>query len=250
MENKRKNIYIVIFVITTIIAACAAVYFKVDGDKKINEVKAKLEEQNVNKNNTQDTESVESENTENNSNKVTDNNKESCSLKLPIFNNNCINNKDKNIQYNITTNYQGIYCKLNKDNKSVNIDFDWDKLKSLYGINIPSGLNNNHQSVKISNFDKEICNIYIYGFGQAIGQETVLFLMSDGTVEYMPLRKSLKNQEYKSYGKIAGIEEIVTINSGSCTPEFGGWYDIFAIKQDGSFYILSTILEKTGNYNF
>ena len=44
MESKRKNVYITIFVITTIIAAGLAIFFKVDGDKKVKNMEAKVEE--------------------------------------------------------------------------------------------------------------------------------------------------------------------------------------------------------------
>ena len=37
MENKRKNIYIVVFVITTIIASCVAVYFGIQMNNSKNE---------------------------------------------------------------------------------------------------------------------------------------------------------------------------------------------------------------------
>lgn len=48
-ENKRKNIYIIIFVITTIVASCIAVYFGVvknNYEKELNNLKAKIEEMN------------------------------------------------------------------------------------------------------------------------------------------------------------------------------------------------------------
>ena len=44
MESKRKNVYITIFVITTIIAAGLAIFFKVDGDNKLKSMEAKVEE--------------------------------------------------------------------------------------------------------------------------------------------------------------------------------------------------------------
>ena len=46
MENKRKNIYIVIFVITTIIASCVAVYFGIMGKKETEKLQAKVDELN------------------------------------------------------------------------------------------------------------------------------------------------------------------------------------------------------------
>ena len=44
MESKRKNVYITIFVITTIIAAGLAIFFKVDSDNKLKSMEAKVEE--------------------------------------------------------------------------------------------------------------------------------------------------------------------------------------------------------------
>lgn len=46
MENKRKNIYIVIFVITTIIASCVAVYFGIVGNKENEKLNQQISELN------------------------------------------------------------------------------------------------------------------------------------------------------------------------------------------------------------
>ncbi len=42
MESKRKNVYIVLFVITTIIAGCLAAYFKIMANKEKDELNAKV----------------------------------------------------------------------------------------------------------------------------------------------------------------------------------------------------------------
>ena len=44
MENKRKNIYIVIFVITTIVASCVALYFGIIKNKETEDLKAQVED--------------------------------------------------------------------------------------------------------------------------------------------------------------------------------------------------------------
>ena len=54
MESKRKNVYIVIFVITTIIASCVAVYFGIMGNKEVNDLKAQVEDLKEEINNTND----------------------------------------------------------------------------------------------------------------------------------------------------------------------------------------------------
>ena len=44
MESKRKNVYIVIFVITTIIASCVAVYFGIIRDSETKELQSKVDD--------------------------------------------------------------------------------------------------------------------------------------------------------------------------------------------------------------
>ena len=46
MENKRKNIYIVVFIITTIIASCVAVYFGIVGNKENKKLNQQISELN------------------------------------------------------------------------------------------------------------------------------------------------------------------------------------------------------------
>ena len=40
----RKRIYIIVFIVTTIIASCFAIYFKIDSNKKINDLEIKKDE--------------------------------------------------------------------------------------------------------------------------------------------------------------------------------------------------------------
>ena len=45
--DSRKNIYIIVFVITTIVASCLAVYFKIDGDKKLANIESEVKTETV-----------------------------------------------------------------------------------------------------------------------------------------------------------------------------------------------------------
>lgn len=247
MESKRKNVYITIFVITTIIAAGLAIFFKVDGDNKLKSMEAKVEESSKEVNTNES--SKENDESQNSIDISKDNIDKD--FNLPVLDGNkCINNLDKVTKYNLCLNFEGITCRLSDDNKSVMFWCDWNRVKSTYGVSIPSGVAEASKEIQISNFDKEISSIYILGFGHEVGRETLLFLMKDGTVEYMPIAKALKEQEFKSYGMLPDVEKVSLISQGNCVPEFGGWADIFAIKDDGSFYILGEILKGTGNYNF
>ncbi len=44
MESKRKNVYIVLFVITTIVAGCLAVYFGIMRNKDVRNLESKIDE--------------------------------------------------------------------------------------------------------------------------------------------------------------------------------------------------------------
>ena len=61
MESKRKNVYITIFVITTIIAAGLAIFFKVDGDKKVKNMETKIGKNDIEQSDITDSEILNSE---------------------------------------------------------------------------------------------------------------------------------------------------------------------------------------------
>lgn len=69
----------------------------------------------------------------------------------------------------------------------------------------------------------------------------LFFLMEDGSVEYMHIIKALNEKEYKSYGKLNGVEDVVEIIEASTNRN--GMCPV-AIKQDGSFYDLSKLINK------
>ena len=75
------------------------------------------------------------------------------------------------------------------------------------------------------------------------------FLMEDGTVEYMPIHKALKSQEFKSYGKLENVSNIVEIATGMAQANVDGsgngpgWNTVFAINYDGDYYDIGDIVE-------
>lgn len=243
MESKRKNVYIVIFVITTIIAACAAVYFKVDGDKKINEVEVKLEEQNVNKNNTQSNANIESKNTEN---KTIEKVVEKYKFYPDLDSSKCINPQgDEKFEKRVSYEFTPLSCVVKSDNKTAALTTNWEYATKNWGF-IPNGGNGIYEQRKVDNFSGEIVDVIATSWGHTSDYVTLIFLMKDGTLEYIPVYNAYKTNNFKSYGKVEGVSDIAYIGtanvSGLCMP--------IAMKADGTFYQLATILEKTGNYNF
>lgn len=149
----------------------------------------------------------------------------------------------------------GLSIDLNSNKKSATITIDWSKYGSIYGTSMWMNVENKYI---VSNFTKNIKEVYIRGFGQAPGHETAIYVMEDGTVEYTPIKHALGNNGssedtiLKSYGKMENVSDVVTILTGIdyCDHCIGEGLNLLGIKQDGTFYNLSSILYNTNYYSF
>ena len=93
------------------------------------------------------------------------------------------------------------------------------------------------------------------GFGQAVGRETIFYVLEDGTVEYTPVYDDLQNnwndsdnsKKFNSYGKVKKIENISYLTGMNALAKYSeesysGYYTTAAVRNDGSFYDLNEIL--------
>ena len=238
MESKRKNVYIAIFVITTIIAGCVAVYFGIMGYKekdKVQNLQAQITELENQENNNEEINKEENSNNDSQNNTESSNEKivEKIVEKYGMFNfdaSNCINraSEGKAIYSKLLSEnyeYYGIVC--NVSNNVLNLRVDMNKFNRIF-----LGTQNDGTVD-----DKEY--------------KILFFLMKDGTVEYMPLRKIAQTGEFKSYGKIKNVTNIVSIQSASSgVPNGGGWVTTVAFNNEGKFYDLKESLEDMGENVF
>ena len=240
MESKRKNVYITIFVITTIIASCAAVYFYLKATNN------KLVTRNSEENKVASQEDQASANSD-----VTkeDTVKEKVVYKnvMPELDpNKCIEgNKDGGTyQLRVADSFStALSAVLTADKKTIEILINCEEINKLYNFNYSS--NNFDMPINIR-FEKDVVDLCVSTLGgQSVGYEVLIILLKDGTVEYIPLYNAIKNNNIKSYGKIEGITDIVRIGTVKFNgTEFGGFMAPCAIKSDGSFYDLSNRLSK------
>ena len=144
----------------------------------------------------------------------------------------------------------GLSISLNENKRSATITIDWSKYGSIYGTSSWMNVVNEYE---VTNFTKNIKEVYIGGFGQTSGDETAFYIMEDGTVEYTPIEHALGNNGsssetiLKSYGEFENVSEVVKVVTASDYPinsEYAtsGAYHILGIKTDGTFYNLSSIL--------
>lgn len=141
----------------------------------------------------------------------------------------------------------GISIKMDKVNNSVELTIDWDNDNECVTHNLE------YEGIKTSviSFDKKLKEVTINGFGLSCGDERIFYLFEDGTVEYTDLGKYLENnysEELISFGDL-GISNIVELKSaarrytGNDPYALGGYgYTVVAIKEDGTFYDLDSLI--------
>jgi len=242
---ERKNIYIVILTITTIIASCFAIYFAVNPivneNEKINnndnivldEIKEEVDTS---------TEKVEEKESEDLNNATTSDSivteKIVYQYKRPTVDvTKCINPRE-GTEYALSRSTDStLGLAILQNSKEVNLWIRWDNVPE----NVAKKPDNANKYEIINNFSGNVIDVYILGYGQGV-DEYLFFLMEDGTVEYMPLDgRTIGKNEYRSYGKIDGVENVVELlecgNSGTTrTP--------IALTKDGSFYDLGKIINE------
>ena len=244
MDNKRFKVYIAIFVTTTVIASCFAVYFAI-----------KLSNKDVENTTVGKVESVATDEVDKKETNVEIKEVEKIVEKyaIPTIDaSKCLNPTD-GYKYDVKRNVSGLSSGFHAFLESetlVKIDYT---PATISGFIPELGLGNEHSATvkEISFSGKKVKDIYFDGWGHAVGYETLFFIMDDGTVEYMPLYDAIKNNKFTSYGKIDGVEKVVEILSGNVGyPEMGGAAAVFAVTEEGSFYDISIILNSTENYKY
>ncbi len=157
-------------------------------------------------------------------------------------------NCDSEYSYELNASGYIAYATLKEDNKSVDITIDYDKVKDT-GVEV----NATGQKGYTLSFSKKVADI-IYGtYGLDMSYETLIFLMEDGTVEYLPLLDAAIKGKIESYGQVENLTNIVKFYpniSASRTSGAGGYVTTLAQSSDGTIYDIMTILSKTGNYSY
>lgn len=148
-----------------------------------------------------------------------------------------------------SNNNYGISMSINADKKSVTLSFDWNVFSEVFG---PT-----HEEMteyQIIGFNKEIKDVFVGNFSQAVGSEALLYLMNDGTVEYTTLfekgnlnyaydysSEGIIGKHFVSKGAVPGVTNVVTFYNVTAASQTG-WYTSIGATADGSFYDLGNII--------
>lgn len=163
----------------------------------------------------------------------------------------CLNSNADSYTLTIPTHSLGINVSLDSTQKKVTVSVNRHLVNVAYGLNWETSSQNYEEESHEVVFEQKVDDIFFGGIGQDGSHDTLLFLMEDGSLEYLPVRKSLEenHEQLKSYGKLSGVSQIVKLYAANASRNpVGSGVTILAQKTDGTFYDLSAILQNTGNY--
>ncbi len=163
------------------------------------------------------------------------------SKNLVIESKKCLNCENGDYDY-LLSSYDHIdevksYFSTN-DNKTGMISIDIEEYNKKSGSNY--SLSNTLLEYQ---FPKEIRNVIVSNIGQEELAPIVVFLMDDGTLNYVDIQKGLINNNLSTYKEINTVKNIVSLYQVSvCKGQYCSFSTILAQNSDGTFYDLSKFI--------
>ena len=168
--------------------------------------------------------------------------------------------KCEDINYDLNTNEYGlgasavgISVSIDNTRKSVRISYNGATISNSFGLGwVTAADTHTYELIDTKNFDKKISQVLIDGLGQDATNSAILYLMEDGTVEYVPILKELNTnwsqpdntKKFNSYGKLNGISDVISL----VPAEAQGYHTVLARKVDGTVTNLNDTFKATGNF--
>lgn len=183
----------------------------------------------------------------------------------PLDITNCLNSEKIYSNASDVSGDYGLSMNINSDLKSITLSIDWNKFGPLSNA---TAWANTVEDLQIIGFNKDVKEAFVGDLGQSSVGITMFFLMSDGTVEYMPMfnRKfdSQNNlyyemnytQEYSADNRITGkhfetkgalpnIENVIKLYvTDAAVQNSAGARTTIGAKADGSFYDLGVSISQ------
>lgn len=133
----------------------------------------------------------------------------------------------------------GVVVEIDNGKAYVTVDSKNEMLQSFGGIVDLKNVKDVTDR-EITGFSAKPVEVFYGQFGHEVIDEVILFLMNDGTVEYINTADLLNNSDYKSQGKKENLSNVVKFDILSAWEEEGGGYvTTIAIDKDGYYYDLN-----------
>ena len=155
-------------------------------------------------------------------------------------------------QYYLTNYNSTINIRLDETRQIVTLNYNRKILSDRYGLNWgTTGMDEYTYEDKQLTFDKNIKDIFYGGVGQDASGDIILFLMDDGTVEYIPVYQALSTSGIDgllSYGALQGVEDVIKFYTAYAMVGLTGNYSTTLIQtEDGTLYDLAPIINDASN---
>lgn len=156
--------------------------------------------------------------------------------------------KKENVKYEeITSDKDDAGLKFEVKDGKVYLTTDINN--NLYNLYFSDIAKNKIENKEIEGFTKKVQEVYLAYMGNGDVQPLILFLIEDGTVEYLDSKDMLKNENYKSSGKLGDLSNIVKFvdieikDIDKQGNEMSGARGVVAVNEDGVSYNIADIYE-------
>ena len=156
-------------------------------------------------------------------------------------------------EYGLGASEAGISVTVDNTRKSARISVNSATISKTFGLGwVTSAETYIYELIDTKTFNKKIVQVLIDGSGQDATNLAILYLMEDGTVEYVPILKELNTnwgqpdntKKFNTYGKLNEISEVISL----VPAEAQGYHTVLARKADGTVTNLINAFNATGNF--
>lgn len=237
----KKSTVVILVIILLVICGIAFYLYQVDVSKKQLEKELQTAE-DIWKLQTENAELKEKlENQIANKSDVADNTQNKTDVK---FDSSKMKSDSTNVRYEEETewipNSGGLKIEIKEGKPFLTTDIEEEQYKFYF-----SEVKEQVKNKEITGFKSKVKDVYYAYMGNGDPAPMILFLMEDGTVEFVDSLKMLTNEKYESQGKIKELSNIVKfvhLNAQEFDENgegMGGWITVAAIDEDGYSFDLS-----------
>ena len=222
-ENKKYNILIILVFVLSIICILMGIFLIINREK--------LDFKYINKNEIQNKENIKNKEKE----------KDCAEISYAL----------KTNEYGLSASRAGINVFVDQERQMAEISYNKYILSKTFSLDLAENEEKSiYENTDKKHFNKKINEVLIDGSGQDALSLTILYLMEDGTIEYVPILKDLKTnwkekdntKIFNSYGKLNKVEGIISLISA----EGKGYHTVLGRKADGSVIDLADAFLKAG----
>lgn len=156
-------------------------------------------------------------------------------------------------EFGLSATGAGLMVNVEKNRKDVTIGYDAYVLNSTFGFGW-EGLDPaaGYKLLDTKTMKKRITQVMIDGSGQSAASLAILYLMEDGSVEYVPIKKDIEknwnqtnpNNLFNSYGELDGVDDAISLISANADD----YHTVLARNPDGTVNDLTYVFASTGDF--